>query len=321
MVAGREETGSTLNKKIRAVQQKDLTRKIAELKEKKKAIILAHNYQLPQIQDTADFLGDSLELSKISKGLKENLIVFCGVRFMAETAKILSAKKKVILPAEDAGCPLADTITVESLKRLKNANPGAPVVSYVNTSAEIKAESDVCCTSANAVSVVKNIASKKVIFVPDQNLGRWVQVHNPSKEIINWPGYCYVHQLFNLSDIESARKNFPGAEILVHPECRPEVQDNADFVLSTSGMLKRAKESAAKVIVVATEEGLIYRLKKENPDKRFYSLGNARICLNMKKTTLGDLYRALEEEKIEITLDKQIIAKAKRALEEMVKYV
>ena len=303
------------------LEVKDLKERIGELKLKKQAVVLAHNYQLPDLQDIADFLGDSLELSRIARDCKARLIVFCGVRFMAETAKILSPKKKVVLPVAEAGCPLADTITPEDLQKLKKQHPEAKVVSYVNSSAEIKALSDVCCTSANAVTVVKHIGTKKVLFVPDQNLGHWVARHNPDKEIISWPGYCYVHQLFSLKDVEIARKNFPRAEIMVHPECRPEVQDSADFVLSTSGMLKQAKESAATTLVVGTEEGLIYRLRKENPGKTFYSLGNARICLNMKKTSLNDLYQALELEQPEVDLDPRVMERARKALEEMVRFV
>ncbi|MBN2119669.1 MAG: quinolinate synthase NadA [Candidatus Omnitrophica bacterium] len=302
-------------------QDESFVERIIKLKTQKQAVMLAHNYQLGQIQDVADFLGDSLELAKRSKGLGCKMIIFCGVRFMAETAKILSPEKKVVLPVEDAGCPLADTITVEDLQRLKATYPDAKVVSYVNSSAEIKAESDVCCTSANASTVVENIDVPQIIFVPDANLGRWVQKNNPSKKLIIWPGSCYVHQQFTLEDLQNARKSFPEAEILVHPECRPEVQDNADFVVSTSGMLKRAKSSQVKTLIIATEEGLIYRLKKENPKKEFYSLGNSRICLNMKKTTLAEVLAALEDEKPEVSLKDDVIKKARKALEEMVKFI
>jgi len=295
--------------------------RINKLKAKKKAVILAHNYQFPEIQEIADFLGDSLELSRISRDLNAPLIVFCGVRFMAETAKILSPDKKVLLPVSDAGCPLADMVEPEQLMQLKKKHPDAWVVSYVNTSAEIKALSDVCCTSANAVKVVSNIPAKKIIFTPDKNLGWWVKKNVPEKEIIIWEGFCYVHEQFTLHDLEEARKNLPEAEVIVHPECRSEILERADFVLSTSGMLKQARRSKAQKIIIGTEEGLIHRLRRENPAKEFYSLGAARVCLNMKKTTLNEVYQSLDKEVCPIDLDKQIIDKARVALERMISYV
>lgn len=293
---------------------------IVRLKKNRKAVILAHNYQLPEIQDKADFLGDSLELAKISRRLDSELIVFCGVRFMAETAKILSPEKTVLLPAEEAGCPLADSITKEELLSLKSRYPQAKVVSYVNTSAVIKAETDVCCTSANAVEVVRNIESRQVIFVPDRNLGAWVRKKVPDKKIIVWQGSCYVHEKFSLEDIERSRRDHPLAEILVHPECRPEVQDKADFVLSTSGMLKRAKESSSEEFVIGTETDMIYRLKKENPSKKFFSLGESKVCRDMKKITLKELYVSLLENKYEVFLDEVTLSRAEKPLSEMVKY-
>ena len=269
---------------------------ILKIKEKKQAVILAHNYQIPEVQDLADYVGDSLELSKISKGISAPLIVFCGVKFIAETAKILSPDKKVLLPAPLAGCPLADTISPPELLELKSKYPDAWVVSYVNTSAQIKALSDVCCTSANAIGVVRNIPAKRIIFVPDRNLGWWVQKNVPEKEIIIWQGFCYVHEQFTLEELKEAKEVFPDAEILVHPECRREILEKADFVLSTAGMLKQAKESKNKRFIIGTEEGLIHKLKKENPAKEFYSLGQANICINMKKTTLREVYHSLSEE-------------------------
>ena len=295
--------------------------KIIQLKKRLNAVILSHNYQIPAIQELADFCGDSLELSKISRKLPEDTIVFCGVRFMAETAKILSPAKRVLLPVADAGCPLADIITADDLIALKQEYPEAWVVSYVNTSAEIKALSDVCCTSSNAVSVVKNIPVHQVIFVPDKNLGDWVKKNVPRKELIIWKGFCYVHQQFSLADVQKVRRIYPGAKIMVHPECPSEVQDSADFVVSTSGMLKTAGDSSSRQFIVGTESDLIYRLKKENPHKEFYSLGNARTCLNMKKTTLNELHSALVKEQYEVNLDEEIIQKARKSLEEMIKYV
>ncbi len=303
------------------VNDSTLINEIKKLKKEKSAILLAHNYQIPQIQDIADFLGDSLELAKKSMGLKEEKIVFCGVQFMAETAKILSPDKTVLLPVREAGCPLADMVTESELIELKSKNPEAWVVSYVNTPAAIKALSDVCCTSANAVLVVKNIPSKKIIFTPDKNLAWWVQKNVPEKEIIFWKGFCLVHEYFCADDVKRVREIYSDAEIIVHPECRSEVIKSADYVVSTSGMLKRAKESKAKIIVVGTEEGMIYRLKKENPDKTFYSLGSARTCVNMKKTTLIDVVSSLKNNSYKIELEKNIMDKARKALQRMVEYV
>jgi len=299
----------------------ELIERIKELKEKKKAVILAHNYQIPEIQDLADFVGDSLELARVSKDLEQNLIVFCGVRFMAETTKILSPEKKVLLPSDTAGCPLAEMIKEKDILFLKEKYPDAWVVSYVNSSAKIKALSDVCCTSANAVKVVKNIPAKRVIFVPDRNLGWWVKRNVPDKEVILTQGYCYVHQGFSLEDLERVKTLYPDAEVLVHPEAPPELLERADFVLSTSGMLKRVRDSLNDKFIIGTEEGLIYRLKKENPYKEFYSLGIPRICQDMKKTTLENLFDSLENEIFEITLKREIINKAKKALERMLEYV
>lgn len=299
----------------------NIKEEILKLKEMKKAVILAHNYQIPEIQDLADFVGDSLELSKHSKKINAPLIVFCGVRFMAETAKILSPRKKVLLPALDAGCPLADTILPDQLLALRAKHPDAWVVSYVNTSAQIKALSDVCCTSSNAVAVVKNVPVKKVIFVPDKNLGNWVAKNVPEKEIIIWQGFCYVHEQFTLEELERAKKRLPDAEILVHPECRSEVVEHADFVLSTAGMLTHAKKSSAKRFIVGTEEGMLHKLKKENPDKEFYSLGCAKTCVNMKKTTLRQLRDSLAKGQYEIDLEEEVIAKASVALERMIEYI
>ena len=294
---------------------------ILNLKRKKEALILAHNYQIPQVQDIADFVGDSLELAKTSKAIEGPLVVLCGVKFMAETAKILSPKKRVLLPAPLAGCPLADTITPQDVIGLKKKYPGAWVVSYVNTSAEIKALSDVCCTSSNAVSVVKNVPTDKVIFIPDKNLGWWVKKNVPEKTVIIWNGFCYVHEQFSLEELKKAKKTFPDAESIVHPECKKEILDAADYVVSTSGMLKRVKESAATKFIIGTEEGLIYKLQKENPRKEFYSLGCAKTCVNMKQTTLNELYLSLKNEVHEVCLDEEIIKKATLALERMVQYI
>ncbi len=295
---------------------------IKKLKEKKNAVILAHNYQIPEIQDIADFTGDSLELAKKASEIKDaDLVFFCGVRFMAETARILNPEKRVFLPAYDAGCPLADMAKVEDVIGMKKKYPEAWIVSYVNTSAEVKAISDVCCTSSNAAKVIKNVPVDSIIFLPDKNLGYYVQKQVPEKKLILWDGHCFVHRMFRIEDLKVAREKYPGAEILVHPECDPEIQENADYVLSTSGMLKRAKVSESKIFIIGTEEGLIHRLKKENPDKEFYSLGSGKICFNMKKTNLEKLKDCLENETNEIILPEEIMEKARKALEEMIRYI
>ena len=298
----------------------NIVEEINRLKKEKKAIILVHNYQRPEIQDIADFLGDSLGLAKQAAKTRAKVIVFCGVRFMAETAKILSPKKTVIIPRKDAGCPMADMITAEDLRRLKKNYPDAKVVSYVNTNADVKAESDICCTSANAVKVVKNISAKRIIFTPDKNLAAYCQ-RFVDKEIIPWNGYCYVHEKIREEEVRLAKEKCPDALLLVHPECNPAVIDLADEVLSTSGMLNFAKKSDKKKFLIGTEEGLIYRLKKENPGKEFYTAGTAKMCRNMKLTTLNDVCFSLKEECYAIELPEGIIKSAQKALMEMLKYV
>ncbi len=298
----------------------DYAEKIKELKDKKNAVILVHNYQRGEVQEIADYLGDSLDLSRKANTTDAEMIVFCGVKFMAETAKILSPEKKVILPREEAGCPMANMVTPEDILKLRREHPNAKVVSYVNTNADVKAVSDVCCTSANAVKVVQNIDADEIIFVPDRNLGSYVKRFT-DKKIILWNGFCYVHDRISKKEVLSAKEKFPQALLLVHPECRPEIIDIADEVLSTSGMIKFAKKSNAKSFLIGTEEGIIYRLKKENPNKEFYCAGTPKICSNMKLTHLEDVYNALNEEKHEINLTNDIISASKKALEEMLKYV
>ncbi|MCX8093841.1 MAG: quinolinate synthase NadA [Candidatus Goldbacteria bacterium] len=296
----------------------ELINKIKELKEKKNAVIVAHNYQRPEIQDIADFTGDSLELSRKCAAAKENMIVFCGVKFMAETAKILSPQKKVLLPKIDAGCQLADSITPAEVDEYRKNYPDAVIVGYVNTTAEVKAKLDYCVTSANAVDIVKKINSKKIVFLPDKNLGLWVKKNIPEKEIIIHNGRCYVHHKFLKEDVLNARKFHPDAVILAHPECSPEVLTLSDVIASTSGMIKYVKESSAKKFILATEEGIIHRLQKERPDAEFYSLGNAQICFNMKLIKLIDVYNSLEKEVVEINLSDEIIHKAKLPIDRMV---
>lgn len=289
---------------------------INRLKKEKNTVILAHNYQLPEIQDAADCLGDSLGLAQSASKTKADVLVVCGVDFMAETALILNPDKIVVLPDLAATCPMAAMATPALLKNIRNEHSNAAVVSYVNTTAEIKALSDICCTSANAVQVVKSLPEKEIIFVPDMNLGKYVQRFT-DKKIILWPGYCYVHRDIKKEQIMELKKIHPDAELLVHPECSPEVIDAADFVYSTGGMVKRAKESNSKEFIIGTEEGMCYRLKKENPDKKFYSTNS--VCLEMKKITFEKLVRSLETLKPRIRLSDKTIEDARKPIEKMMK--
>ncbi|MEA1913136.1 MAG: quinolinate synthase NadA [candidate division WOR-3 bacterium] len=296
-----------------------LEEEIVRLKKEKNAIILVHNYQRPEVQDVGDYLGDSLELSRKASKTDADIIVFCGVSFMAETAKILSPDKIVLLPRKSAGCPMANMAKAEDVREMKERYPDAKVVSYVNTNADVKAESDVCCTSANAVEVVKNIDADRIIFVPDRNLASYVQ-RFVDKEIIPWDGYCYVHDRITKEEVLKAKEEYPDAPLIVHPECRGEVINVAVKALSTGGMVKFAKESNAKRILIGTEEGILYRLKKENPEKEFYPSVKGRICWDMKLTTLMDVYKALKEEKYPILLPEDIMTSSRKALEAMLHY-
>lgn len=298
-----------------------IEKEIKRLKYERNAVILAHNYQRPEVQDVADFVGDSLELSIKASETDASVIVFAGVRFMAETAKILSPEKKVLLPNPRAGCPMADMVTPQDVRELRKKYPDAAIVAYVNTTAEVKAEVDICCTSANAVKVVKKLPQKRIVFLPDKNLAYWVSTQVKNKEIIPYQGYCYVHNGFRLKDLLKAKKEHPDAEVLAHPEAPPEVVENADFVLSTSGMIRHAKKSRAKEFIIATEFGLTHRLKKENPGKEFYPMGAPRFCGNMKRTTIEDVYNSLLKLQHEIILSKEVIKKARNALEKMVEVV
>lgn len=295
-------------------------KEILRLKKEKGAVLLVHNYQRGEIQEMADFLGDSLDLSRKASQVSDPMIVFCGVKFMAETAKILSPEKKVLLPRQDATCPMAEMVDVEGLKKLKAQNPEAVVVTYVNSTAEVKAESDVCCTSANAIQVVENIDAEEIIFTPDRNLASYVQRFT-RKKIIPWDGFCYVHDQFTQEEVLRARQAHPDALLMVHPECPPEVIDEADEVLSTSGMVRVARESSAKKFLVGTEEGMLYRLKKENPNKTFYSAGTAKMCRGMKLTRLEDLYQVFLKEQYAIEIPEEIMNRARTALERMLTYV
>lgn len=295
---------------------KELQEKIKRIAKEKNAVILAHNYQRPEIQDVADFVGDSLELSIKARDTNAEIIVFCGVHFMAETAKILSPQKKVVMPRPDAGCPMADMVTKEALTLEKAKHPDYKVVTYVNSSAEVKAISDACCTSSNAVTVVKNIESERVLFVPDKNLGHYVS-RFVKKDIICWKGFCPTHERLRVEDIIEKKKVYPDAKVLVHPECRPEVVDIADKALSTSGIIKFCKEDSGKTYIIGTEEGILHRLKKENPEKTFILASDKLVCPNMKLTSIEDLYEEIISLKNEIIVPPTVISSAKRALERM----
>lgn len=290
--------------------------KINKLKKKRDAILLVHNYQLGEVQDIADYLGDSLGLSLKAAKSDSKVIVFCGVHFMAETASILCPDKVVLIPDPLAGCPMANMITVEELRSLKNKHPEASVVSYVNTTAEIKAESDICCTSANADKIVNSLEASEIIFVPDKYLAHYVSTKT-KKKIIPWNGYCPTHIRILMEHILEQKKLHPKAKVIVHPECTPNVIDLADEVLSTSGMVRYARESRAKEIIVGTEIGIIYRLRKENPNKKFYAASNSAVCPNMKLNTQEKVIWSLENMKHQIKIPQNVQVKAIRALEKM----
>jgi len=300
----------------------ELVEQINRLREEKNAVILAHNYQVPEIQDVADVTGDSLGLSLEASKTDADIIVFCGVHFMAESAKILSPKKKVLLPHLGAGCSLADSITPESLDDWKARYPGHEVVTYVNSTAEVKAESDICCTSANAVSVVRSLETDKILFTPDRNLGRWVAEQVPEKDIVIYDGACPTHDILRAASVERTRGDFPEAVIIAHPECRQDVVEVADEVCSTTGMLSAVeKYPQAKTFIIATENGMLHQLRKRFPDKEFVAadgcIGCRLHCPYMKVTGLQDLYFSLAEERFEIKLDDEVIAGARRSLERM----
>jgi quinolinate synthase len=315
------ENRRTWGRKERKMENKDrLIEKIEKLKKERNAVILAHNYQIPEVQDIADHRGDSLGLSQIASKTDADIIVFCGVRFMAETASILSPDKKVILPADTAGCPMADMITIEQLKKLKAKHPGMITLGYVNTSASVKAELDICCTSGNAIKVVNSLDSEEIIFVPDKYLAAYV-ARNTSKKIIPWNGYCPTHVKILPEHILEKRKQYPKAEVLVHPECTPRVIDLADGVFSTSGMVKYARKSNATEFIIGTEIGMIYRLQKDNPEKKFYPATELAICPNMKLTTLEKVLWALQDLKCEVNVPYEIQKKAKKAVDKMIEIV
>jgi quinolinate synthase len=302
-------------------KERDIIEKIKELKEKRNAIILAHNYQIGEVQEIADYIGDSLGLSRKAAQTDADVIVFCGVHFMAETASILCPDKIVIMPDIKAGCPMADMVTGEELRAKKREHPKAAVVCYVNTTAETKAESDICCTSANAIRVVESLKEfEEVIFVPDQYLGHYVSTKT-TKKIILWKGFCPVHLRILPEDVRRLKAEHPRAEVMVHPECIPEVIALADEVLSTGGMCRHARESRAEEIIVGTEVGLLYRLQKENPNKRFYAASERAICPHMKLTNLEKVLWALEDMSGEVKVPEDVRIRAKRAIDRMMEIV
>ena len=299
------------------MEAEELKNEISALKREREAVILAHNYQRPEIQDIADYLGDSLDLSRVAARTEAKVIVFCGVQFMAETAAILSPDKTVLLPVKEAGCPLADTVTVEQLRSKKEKYPEAVVVSYVNTSAAVKGESDICCTSANAAAVVSSIEDERpILFVPDMNLGRYAaRVSN--REVMLWEGSCPSHISLYASDVRKAQQEHPEAKFMAHPECFPEVLERADKVAGTSGMLSYVGQSEAQEFIVGTETGLVYRLQKAYPEKRFYPATEYLICPTMKMTTLERVFLALEKMEHVVVLPEEVQKKVRKALDAM----
>ena len=298
-----------------------LIERIQEIKKQRNAVILAHNYQIGEVQDVADLTGDSLALSVQAAKTDADVIVFCGVHFMAETAAILSLDKTVLLPEKTAGCPMADMINAQQLTELKNKHPDALVVTYVNSTAEVKALSDYCCTSGNAVALVASLPKDRdIIFVPDQNLGAFV-MEKTGRKMILWPGYCPTHVWIEQETVEKARRDHPGAVVLAHPECTPQVRAVADELLSTGQMLGFIPKSSAKCFIIATEIGIVHALQKQYPDREFVPVSNRAVCPNMKKITLEKVLWSLEDMQYRITVPEPIRSKARRALDRMIEVV
>jgi quinolinate synthase len=297
-------------------REPELVEKILKLKKERNAVILAHNYQLGEVQDIADFVGDSLELSQNAAKTSADVIVFCGVHFMAETASILCPDKVVLLPDVNAGCPMADMVTAERLRAKKKEHPLAVVVCYINSSAEVKAESDICCTSANGVRIVENLDAREILFVPDQYLGHYISAKTGRKMIL-WPGFCPTHVRIKPERIRELKREYPEAKVVVHPECTPEVIALADEVFSTSGMCRYARREDVREMVVGTEIGIIHRLRKENPAKRFIPVSEQALCPNMKLITLEKVLWSLDEMSPEVKVPERIRRKAKAAVDKM----
>ena len=295
-----------------------LVESIKELKKEKNAIVLAHCYQNVEIDEVADYVGDSLQLSRLAAQTDADIIVFGGVYFMAETAKILSPDKKVLLPKMDAGCRMSDMVDLQQIREFKSMYPNVPVVCYVNSSADVKAEADICCTSANAVHVVESMKVPKILFAPDKYLGTYVANQLGNVEVVTYPGYCPTHLAILVEDVEAMKQKYPNAKVLAHPECHQAVTKLADYIGSTTGIMKYAKESDAKEFIIVTEKGVVDRLSRDYKDKKFYLVSNKAVCPNMKKNTLDDILHVLETEENEIFVEEEIAAKAKQAIERMI---
>jgi quinolinate synthase len=298
------------------MESRELKQEIRRLLDQHNAILLAHNYQRDEIQEIADITGDSLALSIAAAETDRNVIVFCGVHFMAESAAILAPEKVVLLPRSDAGCPMADMVTPEGLREMKGKYPGAVVVTYVNSSAAVKAESDICCTSSNAINVVNSLEASEVILVPDQNLGNYIAKYT-DKICHLWEGYCPTHERLTVEDVERAKQENPDGLFIAHPECPPEILDLADHICSTSGMYSYARENPSKKFIIGTEMGILYRLRKENPEKEFILPTSKLICPNMKLTSLEDVLSCLQTMSPEISVPSDVRKKAKRTLDRM----
>lgn len=296
---------------------KELIEKINKLKKEKNAVILAHCYQNAEIDEVADYVGDSLYLSQMAAKTDADIILFAGVYFMAQTAKILCPNKKVLLPRLESGCRMADMISLNQLREFKSKNPNIPTVCYINSTAEVKSECDICCTSSNAVKIVGSLNTDKVLFLPDTYLGKWVEAQLGNLEVITYPGFCPTHLQIRPEDIISAKEKYPDAPVLAHPECHQSVTKLADYVGSTTGIMKYAVESDKKRFIIATEKGVVDRLKRDYPDKEFILIKENIICPNMKWHNLIDIYNALEKEEHEITVDKDIAAKALKCINRM----
>lgn len=295
----------------------ELIEKINKLKKEKNAVILAHCYQNEEIDKVADYVGDSLYLSQMAAKTDADIILFAGVYFMAQTAKILNPNKKVLLPRLESGCRMADMISLNQLREFKSKHPDIPTVCYINSTAEVKSECDMCCTSSNAVKVVKSMNAEKILFLPDTYLGKWVEAQLGNIEVITYPGFCPTHLQIRPEDIENARAEYPNAPVLAHPECHQSVTKLADYVGSTTGIMKYAIESDKKQFIIATEKGVVDRLKRDYPEKEFILIKESIVCPNMKWHTLTDIYNALEKEEHEIDVDKEIASKALKCIDRM----
>ena len=295
----------------------EIIEKIQRLKRQKNAVILAHCYQNMEIDQVADFVGDSLYLSKKAASTDADIIVFAGVYFMAQTAKLLSPNKKVLLPRLESGCQMADMIDFEQIKIFKSAHPNLPVVCYINSTAEVKSECDICCTSSNAVEIVKSLRTDELLFLPDTYLGKWVESRLDGVKIHTYPGFCPTHLKILPADVINAKEKYPNAKVLAHPECHQEVTKLADFTGSTAGIMRYAAESKDKTFIIATEKGVVERLQRDYPEKEFILIKNTIVCPNMKWHTLADIYEALKNERHEITVDEKIAQKAVDCINKM----